>query len=266
MCGCRYARSYVMTWWENIFGDERVWSLLEGGPSPSMAERQTAFVASVIRVRPGLRVLDIGCGCGWLSAGLARRSAVVTGVDSSPAMAQRCRRLASETTGFTLIKADFAELDFDHQFDAVLCWGNVIGYTTRDADIRLLRCLERALRPGAMILLDLHNSVFYRTHTLGKRWHELQEHYLLEDSSYDQIERRLVIRSILVPKTGENVEEYAYRVLHYEPEEIRAVLQQLGFSDITFYGEAHASKDGPLFSPDGYTEQSHVMIVSGNKA
>ena len=254
-----------MAWWERIFGDERVWSVLEGGPSPTMAARQTAFVADAIGLRPAIRVLDVGCGTGWLSAGLCARGAVVTGVDSSPAMAQRCQRLASETTGFTFLKTDFAELDFDHQFEAVLCWGNVIGYTARDVDARLLRSLSRALVHGGVMLLDLHNSAFYRTHTLGRRWHELPEHYLLEDSGYDQAERRLVIRSIVVPKGGGNVEEYEYRLLHYEPEEIRTLLQELGFRGVTFYGDANASRGGPLFSPEGYGEQSHVMIVSGAK-
>jgi SAM-dependent methyltransferase len=254
-----------MTWWERIFGDEHVWALLEGGPSASLAERQTAFVAGAIPIRPGTRVLDIGCGSGWLSAGLAGRGAVVTGVDSSPAMAKRCQRLASETVGFTFLKADFSELHFDQEFDAVLCWGNVIGYTTRDKDADLLRSLRRALRPEGRILLDFHNSAFYRANTLGKRWHELQSHHLLEDTGYDETDRRLVIRSILVPRTGGNIEEYAYRLLHYEPEEIRALLRQLGFSDVAFYGDANASKDGPLFSQEGYTEQSHVMIVAATR-
>ena len=75
-----------------------------------------------------------------------------------------------------------------------------------------------------------------------------------------------MIRSVLIPKTGGNVEEYAYRLLHYEPREIRTVLEQLAFSGVTFYGDAQASNDEPLFSSDGYAEQSHVMIVSGINA
>ena len=156
-------------------------------------------------------------------------------------------------------------MNFNNQFDAVVCWGNVVGYTTQEADVRLLRALVRALIPGGTILLDLHNSVFYRTRILGKAWHELCEYYLLEDCTFDQVERRLLIRSIVVPKAGGKSEEYSYRLLHYEPEEVRTILEQLGFFTVTFYGDAKASGDGLLFSADGYGEQSHIMIASATK-
>ncbi len=45
---------------------------------------------------PGLRVLDLGCGTGALSRGLARRGARVTGIDVAEDQVRAARRLAAE--------------------------------------------------------------------------------------------------------------------------------------------------------------------------
>src|SRR5215831_3684824 len=48
-----------------------------------------------LRVAPGTRVLDVGCGVGRWSRLLAARGAVVTGVDLSPTMIDQARRRAA---------------------------------------------------------------------------------------------------------------------------------------------------------------------------
>jgi len=59
-----------------------------------------AFVRSSLAAAPGERILDVGCGPGFLSAELHEevgQAGSVVGIDSSPAMlalaAQRCDRL-----------------------------------------------------------------------------------------------------------------------------------------------------------------------------
>lgn len=68
-----------MYWWEQIFGSEYVYSLLEGGPSEELAQRQADFVSGIVGVTKGVRILDVGCGRGWLSIALAKKGAWVTG-------------------------------------------------------------------------------------------------------------------------------------------------------------------------------------------
>ena len=45
----------------------------------------------------GLRVLDVGCGSGYFSREMARRGALVTGVDISPRMLAHACRIESES-------------------------------------------------------------------------------------------------------------------------------------------------------------------------
>jgi ubiquinone/menaquinone biosynthesis C-methylase UbiE len=60
----------------------------------------------VSRVKPGERVLDIGCGIGALAVDLAgRRGAVVTGLDADAA-AIRVARAAHAAPGLTFVEGD----------------------------------------------------------------------------------------------------------------------------------------------------------------
>src|SRR5260370_21029472 len=109
-------------------------------------------------VKPGTRVLDVGCGVGRWSRLLAAKGAQVTGVDLSPTMIARAQRRAAavglaDRCQFRV--QDLSKLDVDGQFDLVL------GVTVLQhiLDPELLRAAVRGmtarLAPGGrMILLE----------------------------------------------------------------------------------------------------------------
>jgi SAM-dependent methyltransferase len=109
-------------------------------------------------VKPGTRVLDVGCGVGRWSRLLAARGAEVTGVDLSPTMiAQAQRRAVAEGVAARcqFRVQDLSKLEVGGQFDVVL------GVTVLQhiLDPELLRAAVRGmtahLAPGGrMILLE----------------------------------------------------------------------------------------------------------------
>jgi ubiquinone/menaquinone biosynthesis C-methylase UbiE len=76
-----------------------------------------------------LRVLDVGCGTGYTTAGILNRSNVceVVGVDMNPKqLAKATRNLRSEKTRATLSRGDVDNLPFqDEAFDAVVSVGAI---------------------------------------------------------------------------------------------------------------------------------------------
>jgi 2-polyprenyl-3-methyl-5-hydroxy-6-metoxy-1,4-benzoquinol methylase len=109
-------------------------------------------------VRPGSRVLDVGCGVGRWSALLAKRGAHVTGMDLSPTMIDEARRRA-EAHGVRdrcrFLVQDLAQLDAGEQFDLVL--GVTVLQHILDA-VSLRDAMQRMtahLAPGGrMVLLE----------------------------------------------------------------------------------------------------------------
>ena len=72
-----------------------------------------------VRLRPGIRLLDIASGPGALAAEAAKRSASAVGVDLSPQMIELARRIYP---GIDFREADVERLPFgDNTFGAVVC-------------------------------------------------------------------------------------------------------------------------------------------------
>jgi SAM-dependent methyltransferase len=73
-------------------------------------------------VRPGIDVLEDGCGTGYVSAWIARRGARVVGLDNSPAQLMTARRMQREHgPRFPLVQGAGESLPFpDSSFDLVI--------------------------------------------------------------------------------------------------------------------------------------------------
>ncbi len=86
-------------------------------------ERSQPFydLAALVIPKPGLRVLDLGCGSGRLTAWLHEHlnAAETTGVDSSPSMLTDSADYADATTGIGFVEADISDYVPDIQFDLV---------------------------------------------------------------------------------------------------------------------------------------------------
>lgn len=111
-------------------------------------DRFVAAVFAHIDPKPGMRILDLGCGKGFLSVALAHRGAVVEGVDISPrSIGYSIRRAetsgVSDRTTFTVM--DCKNLTFeDESFDAV-CGGFVLHHLDLE---NAAQAVGRVLKPG----------------------------------------------------------------------------------------------------------------------
>ena len=111
-----------------------------------------------LKVPAGCRVLDVGCGVGRWSRQLARRGALVTGVDLSPTMiaeAQRRAQSAGVNDRCQFRAEDLSELDVGAQFDTVLAV-TVLQHILDPRDLHAaVAAMARHLAPaGRMIVLE----------------------------------------------------------------------------------------------------------------
>lgn len=115
------------------------------------ASREAAFLAP--HLRPGMQVLDVGCGPGSITAGIAETVApgLVVGFDIQTTQIDRARQLAAErglaTVRFAI--ADCYGLPFpDDSFD--LAFANGVLMHLRDPVMALAE-LHRVLRPNGLV-------------------------------------------------------------------------------------------------------------------
>ncbi len=101
-------------------------------------------------VRPGGRILDLGCGEGRDSVYFAEHGFEVTGLEASRAGLQKARRLAAERgVAVRWIECALPELPAIGPFDLVYSCGS-IHYVPRADRPHLLRRLRRMTVPGGL--------------------------------------------------------------------------------------------------------------------
>jgi SAM-dependent methyltransferase len=111
-----------------VYADPAMAASFEGrrfsGPIGQLiASSQEAVVARFLEPIGGRTILDVGTGTGRAAIALARRGAVVTGVDASQEMLAVARtRAADQHAAVSFVHGDAHGLAFDDRsFDAVVC-------------------------------------------------------------------------------------------------------------------------------------------------
>jgi len=103
-------------------------------------------VVELLAPKPGERILDLGCGDGYLTARLNALGCDVLGVDSSAAQVEAAREI-----GVKAVVLDASRLTFDSQFDAV--FSNAALHWIQDADAAIAG-VWKALKPGGRFVAE----------------------------------------------------------------------------------------------------------------
>ena len=115
------------------------------------APEAEGFVARM-ELEPGVRVLDVACGTGSVTIPLARRGAMVTGLDMMPHLLEEARARAAREGLSIRFDEGFAETlpDPDGSFDALV---SMFGIMFSPLPATVASEMARVLRPGGRLAL-----------------------------------------------------------------------------------------------------------------
>lgn len=126
-------------------------------------ERSAPFedLFSLIRVRPGLQVIDLGCGTGELTQQLAERlpHSHVLGIDASPQMLEKAHRLERPGLRFEQVSIEQVSGEWD------LVFSNAAIHWVED-HFSLVPRLLSLVRPGGQLVVQLPSNFAHPTHKL----------------------------------------------------------------------------------------------------
>ena len=126
------------------------WRASEIGATTEQLESQ--LVLELVGDLHGRRVLDVGCGDGEFALELAKRGAVVTGIDASAAMIDAAKRRATQHNVDITFQVGMAEqLAFSaERFDVVTAI-TILCFVGDAAPV--FREIARVLRPGGRLVI-----------------------------------------------------------------------------------------------------------------
>ena len=195
---CRVANSVSLYTTSSIFGDEfsldkcSVCGAFFLNPSPTDEQLDQAYddsyygtgdskfgsgvekVLDVFRgargrrvcgyVKPGCRVLDIGCGSGDFLKKLSERGFEAFGTELDGQAARR----AMQVDGIKVKTGPLLEADFDKDFFDAVCMWHVFEHLTEPK--RTLEILSKILKPGGYLFLSMPNIESIQSRLFKGRW------------------------------------------------------------------------------------------------
>lgn len=221
-------------WWEEFFND--VYFRTVPLPQPRTIAAQSEFMVQRLGLRPGMSVLDVGCGLGLHAVELARLGISVVGLDLSASMLARASSEAKEL-GLTIefLQGDMRDMTFEAGFDAVLCWGTTFGYFDDDQNRQVVERLHRALKPGGLLLLDVVNRDYVFKTQPNNVWFQGDGCVVMEESNANFINSRLTVKRQVMLDDGRQ-SETVYSIRLYALHELGQLLHQRGFRVVEVSG------------------------------
>jgi SAM-dependent methyltransferase len=233
------------SWFDGVFFDDL--RILLDAADPMKANLEARFLMEKLQLKKGRRFLDCPCGIGRISLPLARAGVRVTGVDLTPSyLAALNGKAIREGLRLTLVHADMRRLEFDGAFDAVGNLGTSFGYfDNRADDLRTLRQLFRALKPGGRLALQTVNRDWILTRFEQTGVDQLGDTYIVHRRRFDY--RASVLHIAWTFITDGRYRDYNVRLRLYSYHELAALLAHAGFVDVEGFGSVAG---GPIDASD----------------
>jgi len=219
--------------------------------TPQAIEETVSFIHK--RIKPGSRILDLGCGPGLYTARLAALGHHVTGVDFSTNSIEYAKtRPEAAQYGIHYEQANYLELNYTEEFDLVMmiyCDFGVLIPVDRN---RLIEVIRKALKPGGMFFFDALTEEAADRLTYGTSWESetasdgfySPEPYFCLNESRRFPEHRATLDQHLVVFEDGSTKLYRFWNHYFREEDVRNLFLPHGFSDVeAIEGLLHG--DGP---------------------
>ena len=245
-----------MAWYHTFF---------EGLPQIAWKESQVEeytdwevdFLADVLELTPGSKVLDVMAGYGRHALPLAGRGYELTAVDISEEYCRELQQTArAENLPVTVLQGDFGEIPLpETAYAAAYCLGNSFSFFSREVMQRFLQKIADHLPPGGHFVAHtqlLAESVF--PNFQERTWMPVgNDITYLAHNEFD-VSEGVVHAELTYTRNGEcvtrSIEQYVFTLA-----ELSAMMQAAGLT-VT---ETFASLDGEPFALGD--EQAYLLAV-----
>jgi len=211
---------------------------------PETIDRSVAWIVDTLQLKPGMAILDLGCGPGLYCQRLARAGMKVTGVDFSETSISYAKKQAfTEGLLIDYRLQNYLTFDEEDSFDAAqLIYGDYCVLSPADRK-KLLEIVRRSLIKGGRFVLDVTTQERKRKTRLGKGWYVAESgfwsnkpHIVLEQG-FDYPDEQVYLDQYIVIDEDDVVRVFRNWYQDFSVDSIRKELEFGGFRLQGFYAD-----------------------------
>ena len=228
--------------YEHAFTEERV-------------KKEIDFLVQELELDKSMRILDLACGHGRHANRLAELGYNVTGVDINKGFLEIAKKDAKDkklTVEF--IRKDMRELAFKEEFDRVLLLFTSFGYFEDEDNIKVLKNIANALKPGGLFCFDTFNRDVFLKYFLPYIVVEKGNDLMVDRNTFDVVSGKLYNRRIVIRNGKKKDKPFFVRLYNFT--EINDLLSRESLGIYKVYEDWDAKP---------FTSDSRKMIIVAKK-
>jgi len=207
-------------------------------------DRSVEWIASKFNIAKEIKIADFGCGPGLYATRLAKRRAIVTGIDFSWRSIEYAKKVAaSEQLNISYVKQNYLEFETEDRFDLVLMIMCDFCALSPEQRKGILNKFHKILKPSGSVLLDVYSlAAFdqreavatYEVNLLNGFWSPGKYYGFLNTFKYD--EEKVVLDKYTIVEL-ERIRTVYNWLQYFTPEALEREFVESGFFVEDFYSD-----------------------------
>ena len=234
-------------WWKTLFDDIYLLTDARSVCNEEITCREIDLICELLSIQKHHDILDLCGGHGRHSFELYTRGYTnCTLLDYSQYLVDHAREFADRNgIPIDIIRSDARETGLpESSFDHICILGNSLGYVSdHDADRRITEEVNRLLRPGGKLLIDITDGDVVIESFKPMAWHEIEDDIVV--CRQREIKNGSVhAREMVLCKKKGLIRDENYSIRLYNENSLTTLLSQSGFSNIKIHKgfRAHQEK------------------------
>lgn len=214
-------------------------------------------------LRPGMKLLDLGCGPGLYAERLAKAGINVVGIDiSTRSIGYAKAEAEKKKLTIEYCCMNFFDMDFNNEFDAVI---QIYGELNTFSDARLSKLFDsvkKALKPDGVFIFDVTTRTYRLKNNRSNNWYVSEggfwrpEKHLVLEMGFDYPELDIWLDQYITIDE-ENYKVYRNWFHDYSLESIKKVLDREGFVPVKVWNDLTGSE---------YSSNGEWIAIAANKS
>ncbi len=243
---------------KEVFSEELASHITDWPTEYHLSPRRGNILRVIDTIKPGSRVLELGCGCGAITRYLAEIGCYIDAVEGSHTRARIAGERVRELSNASVYNADFSNLKLEKEYDYVALIG-VLEYAPKffDTDNPIVTCLELAsgaLKSDGKLVVAIGNQLGVKYFAGLPEDHHSKAYYGVEGRYADKqvVTYGKKELSEILEKTGFKTIDFSYPYPDYKLPQIvvteaGANSSDLNVSDLIYSSLLRSNERKPVF-------------------